>query len=148
MATACGSGGDNEAGEEGRIVDANAQQAAQDAIQNTTTTAAASAADAPATITSMDDYQALWASQRQTIIDDIKANGWGWDQTANKVTGPGFEVDLGKCGAGWDPYGGLEGGVIKIGQTIPASGIAADWTNAGFAEGVYYDYVNTQGGIT
>ncbi len=149
VATACGSGGsDDSAGGDGKIVDANAQQAAQDAIQNTTTTgAAAASADAPAAITSMDDYEKLWASQRQTIIDDIKANGWGWDQTAQKVTGPGFEVDLTKCGAGWDPYGGLDDEVIKIGQTIPASGIAADWTNAGFAEGVYYDWINGQGGI-
>ncbi len=94
VATACGSGGsDDSAGGDGKIVDANAQQAASDAINNTTTTGAAGpAADAPATITSMDDYEKLWASQRQTIIDEIKANGWGWDQTAQKVTGPGFEV--------------------------------------------------------
>jgi len=151
LASACGSGGEGESSsdEEGRIVDANAQQAAEDAIQNTTTTGAAGPkADAPATIASIDDYEALWATQRQAVLDEIEANGWGWDQAGQKVTGPGFEIDLSSCGAGWDPYGGLEGGVITIGQTIPESGVAADWGNAGFAEGVYYDYINSQGGIT
>jgi len=118
---------------------------------NTTTTAggAATTAAPAARPASMEEWETLWAQEREAIVKKIADNGWGWDQEANKVTGPdGFEVDLSTCPAGWDPYGGLEGGVINIGQTLAQSGTLADYGNIGVAQKILYDWDNSQGGIT
>ena len=95
-----------------------------------------------------DDWEALWETERAAIVKEITDNGWGWDQEANKVTGPGgFEVDLSKCAAGWDPYGGLGDGKITIGQTIAQSGTLADYGNMSRGMQSYFDYVNARGGV-
>jgi ABC-type branched-subunit amino acid transport system substrate-binding protein len=148
VASACGSSSDNTATDSsGNILDQGQKQAAQEQVQNTTTSAAGG--EAPAAISSMADYEALWAEQRSAIVKEIVDNGWGWDQANNKVTGPGdFDVDLSKCAAGWDPYQGLENGTIKLGQTMAQSGIAADYGNIGTGQDIYFDYINTNGGIT
>ena len=147
VAGACGSNANNAGTKaDGGIIDQGQQQAVQSLVENTTTTAAGGTA--PAKVTSMDDYDKLWASQRAAIVAKAKANGWAWDQAANKVTGPGgFSVDLSKCASGWDPYQGLDNGTIKIGQTMAFSGVAADYGNIGLGQKVYYDYVNRNGGI-
>ena len=147
MAGACGSSADDGTATGGTVIDDGARGAAQSALDNTTSTAAASAA--PTEITSMEDWQALWKNQREALVAEIEANGWGWDQTAKKVTGPGgFEVDLSACPSGWDPYQGLDNGVIQLGQTLAQSGTLADYGNVGIAQTIYYDWVNAEGGIT
>ncbi|MDH4077306.1 MAG: hypothetical protein OEW29_15355, partial [Acidimicrobiia bacterium] len=131
-AGACGSSGGGDTDAQGDIIDENAQQAAQDQVQNASSTTADSGAVSQAEITTIEDWEALWETERAAIVKEITDNGWGWNQETNKVTGPGgFEVDLSKCAAGWDPYGGLQDGKIMIGQTIAQSGIAADYGNIG-----------------
>ncbi len=150
MASACGSSGggdDTNAGSDGTVLDQNAKDAAASALENTTTTATGAAA-APAEIKSIQDYEALWETQRAAVVKNIKDNKWGWDKAGNKVTGPGgFSVDLSTCPAGWDPYEGLVDGKIKLGQNMVFSGALADYGNIGVAQKVYFDYVNSQGGI-
>ncbi len=148
LAGACGSSGGDDASTEadGNILDENTKEKAQEAIESTSTTAAA-AADKSGAITSMDDYEALWTTERAAIVKRIIAAG-GWDKATSKVTGPGgFTMDLSKCPAGWDPYGGLENNTISIGETLAQSGIAADYGNIGIGQQIYYDYINSQGGI-
>ncbi|MEZ5411103.1 MAG: ABC transporter substrate-binding protein [Acidimicrobiales bacterium] len=144
VAGACGSGGDGTSA--GTVIDDQTKGAAQSALENTTTTRAT---DEPTEIASMADWEALWDTQRAALVAEIEENGWGWDQAANKVTGPGgFEVDLSACPSGWDPYQGLDNGVIQLGQTLAQSGTLADYGNVGIAQTIYYDHVNAEGGIT
>ena len=151
MASACGSSGggdDTNAGGDsgGTVLDQNAKDAAASALENTTTTAAT--ATAPTEIKTIQDYEKLWETQRAAVVKEIKDNKWGWDQTAKTVTGPGgFKVDLSTCPSGWDPYEGLVDGKIKLGQNMVFSGALADYGNIGVAQKVYFDYVNSKGGI-
>ena len=158
VASACGGsdGDDTDAGEgEGNIIDEETQSEVEDQLsgdedgegeedegeENTAPVAKP---------TSMEEWEALWAEERAAIVQTIADNGWGWDQDANMVTGPGgFSVDLSTCPEGWDPYGGLEDGVINFGQTGAASGTLADYGNIQVAQQIYWDYVNSeQGGFT
>ena len=129
VAGACGSSNGTNA--EGTVIDNNAKGAAQSALSNTSTTAGASNT---ANIKTEADWEALWKTQRDAIVQKAKDNGWQWDQTNKKVTGPGgFTADLSACPAGWDPYEGLSGGNITLGQTLAQSGTLADYGNIGIA---------------
>jgi len=143
---ACGSSS-GEANETQDTSLVGAKQDVDDALGSSTTAAPASAGSAPTTV---EEWEALWTEERAAVVAKIEANGWGWDQTKNVVTGPGgMLVDLSAClAAGWDPYGGLSDGVINIGQTIAQSGTLADYGNIGIGERVLYDTVNEAGGIT
>lgn len=94
----------------------------------------------------MDEWEALWAQQRDAIIQRIKANKWGKSADGKTVTGPdGFTIDLSKCPAGWSETQGLSDSEIKIGQTLPLSGPAADYGNVGKAMTMMFDYYNNKG---
>ncbi len=78
-----------------------------------------------------------------------KERGWAWKPEGHAITGPGgMAVDLTRCPVAWDPYGGLSGGTIRLGQTIAQSGPLADYGNIAVGQKTYYDHVNAQGGIT
>ncbi len=149
VVAACGSSGDDTATAASDKGLTGTKDEVKDALNTTTTASGASTTAAPsAKPTSIEEWEALWATEREAIVKTTTDNGWGWDQTANKVTGPGgFSVDLSTCPAGWDPNGGLENGVINIGQTIAQSGTLADYGNIGVAQQILYDYVNSTGGI-
>jgi branched-chain amino acid transport system substrate-binding protein len=152
VAAACGSSGDGTATAGSDRGLTASKDEVKNALDSTTTSAPSAtdkAASSTATPTNIAEWEALWKTERAAVVKKIKDNGWGWDQTAKKVTGPGgFLVDLSKCPAGWDPYGGLSDGTIHIGQTIAQSGTLADYGNIGVGQQILYDYVNTQGGIT
>src|SRR5215218_539479 len=126
VAGACG--GDDD--------DGPAQGASTTAAAGATTTAAAgakgatggSSTTAPAAQpTSMEAWEALWTTQRAAIVKRIKDNKWGRSADGKTVTGPeGFKADLSKCPAGWSETEGLTDTEIKVGQTLPQSGPAAD----------------------
>jgi branched-chain amino acid transport system substrate-binding protein len=149
IAAACSSGGGTTA--DGTVLAQGQQDAVASAIGNSTTVTEgpSGGSTTAAKITSMSDWAALWAKQRAAVVKLIKDNGWGWDQAAKKVTGPGgFSVDLSACPAGWDPYQGLSKGEITLGQNLAGSGPLADYGNIGVGQTVYYNYINSQGGIT
>ena len=73
MAGACGSSADDGTATGGTVIDDGARGAAQSALDNTTSTAAASAA--PTEITSMEDWQALWKNQREALVAEIEGDG-------------------------------------------------------------------------
>jgi branched-chain amino acid transport system substrate-binding protein len=149
LAAACGSGDEAGPGASDRGLTETKDDVAQALASTTTIAPASTGSGAPAKITSIKDYEALWAEERAAVVKEITSNGWGWDKAANKVTGPdGFLVDLSKCPSGWDPYGGLVGGEIKIGQTMAQSGTLADYGNIGVGQQILYDYINSEGGIT
>jgi ABC-type branched-subunit amino acid transport system substrate-binding protein len=101
------------------------------------TTSAAAGTSAPATTAavtttsgpapqSMEQWEALWTTQRAAIITRIKDNKWGKSADGKTLTGPsGFTVDLSKCPGGWNDTEGLTDTNIKIGQTIAQSGTLA-----------------------
>jgi branched-chain amino acid transport system substrate-binding protein len=146
VAAACG-------GDDGGGTAAKATTAAS-AISSTTATsgstgsseASTSSTAAGAAPTSMDEWEALWAKQRDAIVKRIKDNKWGKSPDGKKVTGPeGFTIDLSKCPAGWSDTEGLTDTEIKIGQTLPQSGPAADYGNVGKAMKIVLDSYSNKG---
>ena len=60
------------------------------------------------TPTSLAEWEALWAKQRDAIIKRIKDNKWGKSADGKTLTGPGgWTVDLTKCPAGWSDTEGV-----------------------------------------
>jgi branched-chain amino acid transport system substrate-binding protein len=146
-AGACSSGGGTSA--DGTVLNQGQKDAAKNALDSSTTAATTKSTEVKAAdVKSIDDWEALWATQRAAVVKKISDNKWGWDQAGKKITGPGgFQFDLSKCPAGWDPYEGLADGKVKIGQNMVFSGTLADYGNIGIAQNIYYDYVNSKGGI-
>ena len=128
VAAACG--GDDGGGDAtGNTIDANVKEALS---ASTTGGATATTVKTP---TSMDEWEALWATERAAIVKRIKDEGWGKSADGKTVTGPeGFTIDLTKCPAGWSDTEGLTDTSIKIGQAIALSGTYADYGN--FAKGI------------
>jgi branched-chain amino acid transport system substrate-binding protein len=117
------------------------------AAGSTTATGAVTTTTAPvAQPTSMEGWEALWASQRAAIVKRIKDNKWGKSADGKTITGPeGFKVDLTKCPAGWSDTEGLTDTDIKIGQTLPQSGPAADYGNVGRAMNTMFADASSKG---
>ncbi|MEA3214370.1 MAG: branched-chain amino acid transport system substrate-binding protein [Acidimicrobiia bacterium] len=94
----------------------------------------------------MDEWEALWTQQRDAVVQKIKSNKWGKSADGKTVTGAdGFAIDLSKCPAGWSETQGLSDSEIKIGQTLPQSGPAADYGNVGKAMTMMFDHYNNKG---
>ena len=94
----------------------------------------------------MDEWEALWAKQRDAVVKRIKDNKWGKSADGKTVTGPeGFTIDLTKCPAGWSDTEGLTDTSIKIGQAIAQSGTLADYGNIAKAMTVLFDYYSKKG---
>lgn len=118
-----------------------AQQAIEDAGNEE-----APAADAAPAAGSIEELEAQWAEERAAIVADIKANGYG--VTDGILTGPGgWTVDLSNCPGDWSDTDGIVDGKVKIALTIAQSGTLAVYGNLGTGQGVYYDYINANGGI-
>lgn len=116
-----------------------------EATGTTATTSASTATTAPPEPTSMEEWEELWATQRQAVVDRIiDAGGVSADGTT--ATGPGgLTVDLTECPSGWSETEGLTDTEIKIGQTLPQSGPAADYGNVGRAKTAIFDYYSDEG---
>jgi ABC-type branched-subunit amino acid transport system substrate-binding protein len=94
---------------------------------------------------SIGDWEALWAKQRDAIVQRIKSNHWGKSADGKTLTGPeGWTVDLSKCAPGWSDIEGLSDTKIKIGQSIPLSGTYADYGNIGKAMDFLFGYYSDQ----
>jgi branched-chain amino acid transport system substrate-binding protein len=159
VAAACGSDGDTEAGgtddstdettadESSDEASSGGGQADDDAAAEAMEDASSGdAADAGETPTTMDEWQALWADERQAIVDDITANGWGLGDDGI-LTGPGgFTIDTNECPADWSDTEGLDGGV-HLALTTAQSGQLAAYGNIGLGMQAYFDLVNADGGI-
>ncbi|MPY95483.1 MAG: ABC transporter substrate-binding protein [Acidimicrobiia bacterium] len=124
LAAACGGGDEGEAtgSIDGAVKDgAQSQLAGSDG---------ATTPDAPEP-TSMEEWEALWATERAAIVDGLTSGGFGRSADGTMLTGPeGFSVDLSACGAGWSDTEGVTADLIKIGWPGPQSGPAADFGNA------------------
>jgi branched-chain amino acid transport system substrate-binding protein len=118
------------------------------AVGSTTTaagTGSGSTADAEQP-TSMAEWEQLWPTERAAIVKRIKDNGWGQSADGTTLTGPeGFKIDLSKCPAGWSETEGLTDTEIKIGQTLPQSGAAADYGNVGKGMVTMFDDASSRG---
>ncbi|MGE0171101.1 ABC transporter substrate-binding protein, partial [Nocardioides sp.] len=78
----------------------------------------------------MEEWEALWASERAAIVARIKENGWGLQADGKTITGPeGFTIDLTRCAAGWSNTEGITDTEFKVGQSIAQSGTLADYGN-------------------
>ncbi|MGD9755730.1 MAG: hypothetical protein AB7W59_32455, partial [Acidimicrobiia bacterium] len=66
----------------------------------------------------MEEWEALWASERAAIVARIKENGWGLQADGKTITGPeGFTIDLTRCAAGWSNTEGITDTEFKVGQS-------------------------------
>ncbi len=120
---ACGGGGEDDAASSA-TVDQDVKNRVEDQLAGSTGTTV-EVADEP---TSMEDWEALWADQRQAIVDRIKENGWGTSADGKSITGPeGYKVDLAACPAEWSETEGLTDTSIKFGWPAPLSGPQADF---------------------
>jgi hypothetical protein len=96
---------------------------------------------------SIEEWEALWETERQAIVDEIVDGGYGFDEGTNTVTGPGgFELDLSNCPSDWSATEGAED-TIKIGYTTAQSGTLAAYGDIAVAWQEYVNYVNENGGI-
>jgi branched-chain amino acid transport system substrate-binding protein len=139
IAAACG-GDDGDDGAEGAATTAASVATTAQAAAGSTTTAPV------AQPTSMEAWEALWTTQRAAIIKRIKDNKWGKSADGKTVTGPeGFEADLSKCPAGWSDTEGLSDTEIKIGQTLPQSGPAADYGNVAKGMSTMFEEYSNKG---
>ncbi|MEA3213896.1 MAG: branched-chain amino acid transport system substrate-binding protein [Acidimicrobiia bacterium] len=94
----------------------------------------------------MDEWEALWATERAAVVKRIKDNKWGKSADGKTVTGPeGYTLDLTKCPAGWSDTEGLTDTEIKFGHTLPNSGPAADYGNVGKSMGAIFAYYSDKG---
>ncbi|MPY94852.1 MAG: ABC transporter substrate-binding protein [Acidimicrobiia bacterium] len=125
--------------------DAAGSPTTAEASSSTTSSDASSSTTAPAQPTSMEEWEELWATQRQAVVDRIVEAG-GVSTDGMTASGPGgLTVDLSECPDAWSETEGLTDTEIKIGQTLPQSGPAADYGNVGRAETVIYEYYNEAG---
>ena len=94
VAAACG-------GDDSDSQSAASTTAAPGTTAGSSTTAAATASTAAAAQpTSMEEWEALWAKQRDAVVKKIKDNKWGKSADGKTVTGPsGMTIDLTKCPA-------------------------------------------------
>jgi branched-chain amino acid transport system substrate-binding protein len=119
--------------------------------ETTSTTAPANAKATTPTTTgrqpaSLEEWEALWATERAAIVKRIKDNHWGKSADGKTLTGPGgWSVDLTKCAQGWSDTEGLTDTSIRIGATLARSGTFADAGNLGTAIGFLLEYYSEQG---
>jgi branched-chain amino acid transport system substrate-binding protein len=113
------------------------------------TTAAGGAAPsttAGPTPTSLAEWEALWAKQRDAAVKRIKDNHWGKSADGKTLTGPGgWTVDLTKCTGAWSDTEGVSDTTIKIGQAIPMSGSYAEYANLAKGINFFFGYYSDQG---
>ncbi len=143
VAAACG-GGSSSDESTANTVDANVKSEVQKAAlgEAGATSTTATAAKAPA---SMEEWEALWAKEREAVLKRIKDNKWGLQADGKTVLGPeGFTIDLSKCAPGWSNTEGV-GDVVEIGNPTPQSGTLADAGNISKGAQVIFDHYNAQG---
>jgi branched-chain amino acid transport system substrate-binding protein len=143
-------GGETEASseeeQEAGGIDGDAAEEALDAADEEVVDEGEGDGEAMADPQNIEELEAFWAENRQAVIDDIVANGYGVDD-ANVLIGPaGFEIDLNSCPADWSDVGGV-GDTLKIGHTTALSGNLAAYGNIAFGMEAYFDYVNENGGV-
>jgi ABC-type branched-subunit amino acid transport system substrate-binding protein len=164
IAAACGSDGDTEAGgtsdeeasesadeeaapeDDGETGGAADQDATDEAMEESQSGDGeeASAGDKP---TTLDEWQALWASEREAIVASIVDGGYGLGEDG-VLTGPGgFTLDTNACPSDWSNTEGIEDGVIKIAQTTAQSGNLAVYGNLNLGMDIYFEWLNENGGI-
>lgn len=141
VATACG-GDDGTQGATAETVDEGVKQGLDEAF-NASTTTAGSSASLPETL---EEWEELWAAERDGIVKKIKDNKWGKSADGKTLNGPdGFTIDLSKCPAGWSDTEGVTDDRIRIGHTTALSGPAGDYGNIGRAVDVILAYYSDQG---
>jgi ABC-type branched-subunit amino acid transport system substrate-binding protein len=148
IGAACG--GDDSSGGSGTAqVDEGVKNEVQNQLNATTTTAAGTATTAPAKApATMDEWLALWDTERAAVVKKIKDGGFGLSADGKTVTGPGdFKMDLSKCAPGWSNTEGLTDTEIRIGLTMAQSGTLADYGNIGRGMDVLWGYQNDKGGF-
>ncbi len=159
VTAACGSDGETEAGgsseeeteessseaepeDDGETGGAVNEEDAAEAMEE-----AENATDEGIAAGSVEELQALWATERQAIVDSITDGGYGLGDDGI-LTGPGdFVLDTNACPGDWSNTEGIEDGVIKIGLTTAQSGALAAYGNIAEGTSAYFDYLNANGGI-
>ncbi len=133
LAASCGGDDGGGGGSSQATLDSGVESGVKAALDGATGGSTTTVLPAP---TSMDQWEALWKSQRDEIVKKIKENKFGKSADGKAVTGPdGFTMDLSRCGSGWSDTEGLTDTEIKLGETGASSGTLADSIN-------YYRAIN------
>ena len=96
---------------------------------------------------SIEELEAEWAEARAAVVERIKSEGYGVGDDGILRGPAGFEVDLNQCPSDWSETEGLVDNRILIGHTTAQSGNLAAYGNIAAGMEVYFDYVNSTGGI-
>ncbi len=146
VAAACGGGGDDEGAATQATVDEGVKAGIQQQLSGPGSATTMAVADHPDT---MEAWEALWADQRETIVERIKSEGFGLSADGKTVTGPeGFTIDLSACPSGWTNTEGLSPTEIKLGHTTALSGTLADYGNISRAMQSMFAHYNAEGAFT
>ncbi|MGD9752420.1 MAG: ABC transporter substrate-binding protein [Acidimicrobiia bacterium] len=153
VATACGGDDGAEGGQgDGNLIGSALENAVEEQQGAATTAAGATTASTAAAVTeptSMEEWEELWAAEREATVERIKENGWGLQADGTTVLGPdGFKIDLTQCASGWNNTEGLTDTEIKLGSAAPASGTQATGVYINQAMSVFFDYYAEQGLFT
>jgi ABC-type branched-subunit amino acid transport system substrate-binding protein len=141
LAAACGSSDSGKASSS-----TTSAGAASAAATSTTVAGSTTSTTAGPEPTSLGDWEALWAKERDAIVKRIKENKWGKSADGKTLTGPeGWTVDLSKCPANWSDTEGVTDSTIKIGSSLSLSGTYADYGNFGRGIDWLFNYYNDQG---
>jgi ABC-type branched-subunit amino acid transport system substrate-binding protein len=142
VAAACG--GDDGGG--GTATDNTIDKTINSALNSTTSAGQTATTSALKEPTSMEEWEALWATEREAVVKKIKDGGFGKSADGKTVTGPdGFTIDLSKCPAGWSDTEGLTDTTFKVGQSIAQSGTLADYGNYGKSIDLMFQYYGDKG---
>jgi ABC-type branched-subunit amino acid transport system substrate-binding protein len=145
VAVACGGDDGGGAASDGNLMNQFAGSQPQGQSDDATTTTLP-ADERPK---SMDEWEALWKKERDSVVQRIKQNHWGLQPDGKTVLGPdGFTIDLSKCPAGWSNTEGLSDTEIKLGSAAPASGTQATGVYINQAMSVIFDYYADKGAFT
>lgn len=93
------------------------------------------------------ELERSWADARDRVVAAIEFGGYGINED-NELIGPaGFEIDLDDCPSDWDDTAGINGNTLTIAHTAPRSGNLFAYGHLASGMGVYFDYINANGGI-
>ncbi len=144
VAAACGGDDGGDEAQTAATVDSNIAEGVDKALNSSSTTEAAAApAKRP---TTMDEWEKLWATERDAVVKKIKDNKWGLQADGKTVKGPeGFTIDISKCPAGWTNTEGVSDTEIKLGSHTPFSGTLADAGNINKGMDAIFKYYSDKG---
>ena len=93
------------------------------------------------------DLELAWADTRARVVERLAAGDYGVDDD-NVLVGPDdFAIDLDDCPTGWSDTAGIGPESIELAVVAAETGDYRSFSDIALGMGLYFDYVNSTGGI-